>query len=105
MNIVDFLYANALRTLWSNPHADNNAGFKTCKLTVPSGGIGIVYLPFGDIALPPTNKRYMLVELGDVPLNLIGLETTFPDWVPITTLLTRFQTMVIGFSQIGRAHV
>lgn len=98
MNTDQFLFSNAVNELWINPHADYNAVFKTCKLTTPAGAIGMVYLPFGNIELPNTVNRYMVVELGDVPANLIGLLTPNWDWIPLRTVSATTQTLLLCFS-------
>ena len=99
MNIIDYLFTAAVNTVWSNPHADSNVVFKTNKLTTQIGAIGTVYLPFGDAELPTTGKRYMLVELGDISAEMIGLQTPLYGWVTLQSVVNTYQTLILGFSQ------
>lgn len=99
MNISQFLLTNALDTIWSNPQGDDNVVVKTNKLTTNVGAVGTVYLPFGNIQLPPTGRLYMLVELGAIPANDLGIQTTPFNWTPLRTISTTYNTLILGFSR------
>lgn len=99
MAIIDFLLTNLINEVWSNTSGDSNAVFKSTQLTTFGGAVSQVNLPFANIILPNNVNAYLLIELGDAPANLLGVQTPYYGWVPIETVTNNGNTMVLCFSQ------
>lgn len=104
MSINDFIFNKAISDIWANPHGDRNVFFDTVRMTGPNGVLGTLDLPFNTFRMPSSDIYYSVYELGGViPANL-GLDEKLLGWVPLRTILNKYQTMVSIFTE-GRMAI
>ena len=101
MSIAEFLYTEAIKKIWINPHGDRNAIFRMVRLTRPQGTVNTLVLPYDNIELPMAGKRYVIFELGGVDPEKIGIDLTGPmlGWIPIAYLSSTMQVFITIFCQ------
>lgn len=100
LNLKRVLLSEALGKVWANPKADKAGIFKTNRITSVTGAIGFVNLIISSLPLPIPNRRYIVVELGNVFTSLVGLGAINKNvWYDIATLINTLNITMLGFCQ------
>lgn len=95
----DTLFNTAIREIWANPQADNNAVFKTTMITSRAGITGQINFPFMSINLPDNKTCFIVVQLGNVPTNLVGLITNLGEWSSLRSVCNDLQVLIQPYIQ------
>lgn len=100
------LYKNLINKLdsdlWFNSRLDRNGIFLSNKLSHPRGNIGTINYPRNQYTLPDNTSTFILVSLGPLPLNRLGLDNLTENWVSTQTLFQN-NTWLFCFS-LGRSY-
>lgn len=99
MSIRDFLYENAVKDVWVNPHGDRNVMFKANMISRHSGVVNTLILPYDEIEMPISGTRYTVYELGGVVPEKIGIDVPLPGWVSLDALSHQAQVYITIFSR------
>lgn len=99
MSIRDFLYDNAVKDVWVNPHGDRNVMFKANMISKHSGVVNTLILPYDEIDMPISGTRYTVYELGSVIPEKIGIDVPLPGWISLDALSHQAQVYITIFSR------
>jgi len=86
MSEKEILYEYSLRNTWQDPHADRQVLLQVKPISTTVGAVGFLNLEFKSIRLP-SGDRYVVYELGNVNLHMLGLDSNLNDWVTCSELM------------------
>ena len=78
---TDFLVDNAYKTVWCSPGQDRQYRVAPTRMTKQQGAIGDIKIGMRKWNLPTTGEWYHVFMIGDLPPEIVGMETIRDKWV------------------------